>query len=113
MPKFTRLDENDIVVSVNEVTLEDAPTEGAGIAFLTEWSGGHANWAQTTTACENPRKCYAGIGYKLDRVRNAFIPPQPYPSWTLDEATCQWVAPVAKPAGLYLWDEAILSWVSA
>jgi hypothetical protein len=58
------------------------------------------------------RKNYAGIGYTYDEGRNAFIPPQPFPSWTLVEATCQWIAPTAIPTDgkLYSWDEATLSW---
>ena len=56
---------------------------------------------------------YAGIGYTYDTARDAFIPPQPYPSWVLDEATCLWGAPVAKPSeGLWMWDEATVSWVA-
>ena len=59
------------------------------------------------------RKNYAGIGYTYDTVRDAFIAPQPYASWVLDEATCWWVAPVPKPSagGPWRWDEATLSWV--
>jgi len=58
------------------------------------------------------RKNYAGKGYTYDAIRNAFIPLQPYPSWLLDEDTCNWVSPVAKPTdGLrYEWDESTLAW---
>lgn len=58
------------------------------------------------------RKNYAGIGYSYDAVRDAFIPPQPYASWTLDDATCLWNAPVAMPTDgkPYEWDEATTSW---
>jgi hypothetical protein len=58
------------------------------------------------------RKNFAGIGFTYDPVRNAFIPPNPgYPSWTLDEFTCQWVPPVPMPTdGMYVWDEAMLNW---
>ena len=60
------------------------------------------------------RKNYAGIGYTYDAVRDAFIAPQPYPSWALDEATCWWGAPVPRPStGKWVWDEATLSWISA
>ena len=59
------------------------------------------------------RKNYAGIGYTYDTVRDAFIAPQPYASWVLDEATCRWTAPVAMPSeGLWAWDEATVSWVA-
>jgi len=55
---------------------------------------------------------YAGIGFTYDADRDAFIPPHPYPSWVLDEATCQWEAPVAYPddGKMYTWDEAITDW---
>ncbi len=55
---------------------------------------------------------YAGIGYRDDIDLDAFIPPQPFPSWTLDEATFLWAAPVAYPDDglLYNWDEASQSW---
>ena len=60
------------------------------------------------------RKNYAGIGYTYDTGRDAFIAPQPYPSWTLDEATCRWQAPVPIPSegGPWTWDEETLSWVA-
>ena len=59
------------------------------------------------------RKNGAGIGYTYDPVRDAFIPPKPYPSWTLNEETCLWDAPVAMPTDgqRYYWDEATTSWV--
>lgn len=59
------------------------------------------------------RKNYAGIGYSYDKERDAFIPPQPFPSWTLNEDTCLWEAPTAKPNDdkPYYWDEATQSWV--
>ena len=59
------------------------------------------------------RKNYAGVGYSYDRMRDAFIPPKPYPSWTLDEQTCWWVPPVPMPQDgkRYMWDEPSLSWV--
>ena len=61
------------------------------------------------------RKNYAGIGYTYDPVRDAFIPPQPYASWTLNEDTCLWDAPVAYPddGKRYTWDEATTNWIEA
>lgn len=58
------------------------------------------------------RKNYAGVGYTYDSTRDAFIPPQPYASWTLNETTCQWEPPVAMPddGNLYNWNEATTSW---
>jgi len=60
------------------------------------------------------RKNYAGLGFTYDLTRDAFIPPKPYASWTLNETTCLWGAPVAYPDdGLaYSWDEATASWVA-
>lgn len=58
------------------------------------------------------RKNYAGVGYAYDENRNAFIPPQPYPSWTLDEGTCNWNPPTSIPTDgkMYSWNESSLSW---
>jgi hypothetical protein len=58
------------------------------------------------------RKNYAGVGYSYDRTRDAFIPPQPYPSWTLNEDTCLWEAPVLKPKDgkVYDWNEETINW---
>jgi hypothetical protein len=59
------------------------------------------------------RKNYAGIGFTYDSARDAFIPPQPFPSWVLNEETCLWDAPVAIPTDgqRYYWDEATTNWV--
>lgn len=59
------------------------------------------------------RKNYAGIGFTYDRERDAFIPPQPYPSWLLDEETWLWESPSPYPddGKIYVWDEPTLSWV--
>jgi len=59
------------------------------------------------------RKNYAGIGYTYDHTRNAFIPPQPYPSWGLNEETCNWNSPVPYPndGKMYTWNEATTSWI--
>lgn len=52
------------------------------------------------------RKNFAGIGYTYDKTRDAFIPPQPYASWTLNETTCLWDPPIVKPnTGRYEWNE--------
>ena len=58
------------------------------------------------------RKNYAGIDYSYDSTRDAFIPPQPFNSWTLNENTCLWDSPVAYPTDgkLYKWNEEILNW---
>ena len=59
------------------------------------------------------RKNYAGVGFTYDSVRDAFIPPQPYNSWTLNEDTCLWDSPVPYPTDdlMYSWDEDTTSWV--
>lgn len=76
--------------------------------------GDSFNWVQTSYN-GNFRKNYAGKGYTYDKVRDAFIAPQPYPSWTLVEATCQWEAPTAYPTDgeKYTWDEDTTAWVAA
>lgn len=58
------------------------------------------------------RKNYAGIGYTYDKTRDAFIPPQPYPSWTMNEDTCLWDPPVPYPEDgqMYNWNEETQSW---
>lgn len=60
------------------------------------------------------RKNYAGVGYTYDRTLDAFIPPQPYPSWTLNDQTCLWDSPIPYPndGQSYYWDETTQSWVS-
>lgn len=58
------------------------------------------------------RKNYAGVGYSYDAGKDAFVPPQPFPSWVLDDATCLWNAPIAMPTDgkPYAWNEANQSW---
>lgn len=83
--------------------------------------GDPAMWVQTsynTYGGQHPegrplRKNYAGIGYTYDAGRDAFISPQPFSSWVLNEETCLWEAPVAYPTdgSVYVWDEATLAWV--
>jgi hypothetical protein len=83
--------------------------------------GDPALWVQTsynTHGGQHPegrplRKNYAGIGYTYDAERDAFIPPQPFASWTLNDDACLWDAPTAYPddGKLYRWDETTLAWV--
>jgi hypothetical protein len=58
------------------------------------------------------RKNFAGIGYTYDKDRDAFIPPQPYPSWTLNEQTCNWDSPIPYPndGSIYSWNEGTQVW---
>lgn len=84
-------------------------------------AGLDGEWIQTsynTRGGQHPegrplRKNYAGVGYTYDRVRDAFIPPQPFASWSLNENTCLWEAPVPYPddGKIYHWDEETTSWV--
>jgi len=115
MAHFTKLDENNIVLSVlvvdnNELLIDGVENEQEGIDFLANLTG-HSLWKQTSYN-KNFRKNYAGVGYTYDETRDAFIPPQTYPSWTLNEDTCQWEAPVAYPNDdkKYLWNEETTSW---
>lgn len=105
MAHFAELDENNIVKRV--VVVDDA-YEADGENWCANFFGGR--WKQTSYNGKI-RKNYAGVGYKYDEGRDAFIAPKPYPSWILDNATAQWVAPVAKPDGLYEWHEPSGSWV--
>lgn len=59
------------------------------------------------------RKNYAGIGFTYDRTKDAFIPPKPFASWTLNEDTCLWDAPTSMPTDgkFYEWDESTTSWL--
>ena len=118
MAHFAKLDQNNIVLEVNVVDNEhllDAngvEHENLGIAFLVQWSGGYPYWKQTSYN-GNFRKNYAGIGLIYDAGRDAFIEPQPYPSWILNETTCRWEPPVPYPTDgkYYMWDETTTSWV--
>lgn len=108
---FAQLDANNKVLSVVVVHDNDSPTEAAGIAFLTGWSNGWQRWKQTSYN-GSIRKNFAGIGYQYDEARDAFIAPKPFPSWVLDEATCQWEAPTPMPQDgeMYQWDEQTTTW---
>ena len=116
MAHFAKLDENNVVLEVNcvhnnELLVNGVEMEAKGVAFLVQWSGGYPFWKQTSFN-GNRRKNYAGIGYTYDTQRDAFIPPKPYNSWTLNEDTCLWQPPVERPVddNMYEWDEESLSW---
>jgi len=117
MAHFAKLDENNIVLEVlvvsNEV-LNNLPfpeSEPLGIEFLNSIFG-EANWKQTSYNASF-RKKYAGKGDSFSQLRDAFIAPQPFPSWLLNETTCQWNAPVPYPddGKQYIWNEETLSWL--
>lgn len=114
MAHFAQIDNNNIVTQVivvaNEELLDNGvESEVKGVAFCQSLFGG--NWKQTSYNA-NIRKNYAGIGYTFDAGRDAFIAPQPFASWVLDESTCRWEAPVPYPTDgkMYSWNEATLSW---
>ena len=117
MAHFAELDANNVVLRVIVVGNKDTSDasgvekESIGKAFCERLFGG--NWVQTSYN-GNFRKRYAGIGYKYDAALDAFIAPQPYPSWTLD-ANADWQAPVPMPTDgkMYAWDEAAQAWVEA
>jgi hypothetical protein len=100
----------DQVIVIDEETLAlghwGDPSEWKQTSYNTH-GGVHANGGTPL------RKNYAGVGYTYDSGRDAFIPPKPYPSWTMSEETCLWNAPVAMPTDgkRYSWNEATLAWV--
>jgi len=119
MAHFAKLNENNIVIDiivVNDKDVRDPHTgqedEILGIAFCKKLLGG--NWKQTSYN-GSMRVRYAGIGYSYNAALDAFVPPQPFVSWTLDNDTADWVSPLgAAPAlteeqlaadSYYRWDE--------
>jgi hypothetical protein len=116
MAHFAKLDEYNNVIAVHVVnndviTVDGSESEQAGIDFLSDLHG-HTKWKQTSYN-GTFRKNYAGIGYTYDESRDAFIPPQPWVSWTLNETTCQWEPPVAYPTDgkRYGWFEPNQQWI--
>jgi len=127
MASFAKIGLNNKVIGVHSLhndVLKDAngvEQEVLGIDFLTKLTG-WAIWKQTSYNTSGGvhkldgtpfRKNHAGIGYTYDEDRDAFIPKQPFNSWTLNEDTCQWEAPVALPddGKDYKWNEETTSWV--
>jgi len=115
MAHFAQLNEENLVTQVIVVANQDTAdqdgveNEAIGIEFCTNLLGG--TWIQTSYNGKI-RKNYAGVGYKYDATLDAFIPPQPYASWLLDEDKAQWKAPVDYPTdeGKYIWNEETTSW---
>lgn len=101
-----------VVSNADTANAEGVEIESIGAAFCERLLGG--DWKQTSYNA-NIRKNYAGIGYTLDSGRDAFIAPQPFPSWVLDEQTCQWESPAPMPTDgkMYSWDEATLNWIES
>jgi hypothetical protein len=117
MAYFAKLGIDNIVLGVFAVNNVDTMTpqgeerEEIGVEFLQKVTG-HETWKQTSYN-RRIRKNYAGIGYTYDSTRDAFIPPKPYPSWTLDENTCCWKPSTPAPTTenkTYTWNESTLSW---
>ena len=126
MASFAKIGLNNKVIevlSVNNEILKDSngvEQEVNGIDFLTKLTG-YPLWKQTSYNThggvhdngETPlRKNYAGIGYTYDEDRDAFIPKKPFNSWILNEDTCLWEAPIARPNddNKYRWNESTLTW---
>jgi hypothetical protein len=121
MAHFAKLGVGNIVERVAVVSNDVATTEQTGIDFLNNLYNTRDVWKQTSYNTYGGvhnlggtplRKNYAGIGYTYDQTKDAFIPPKPFNSWTLNETTCQWEAPVAKPDddNIYKWNEENQSW---
>ena len=126
MAHFAKLNQNNIVITVNvvhnsELLVDGVENEQKGVDFLNNLFSTNDNWKQTSYNTIGGvhklggtpfRKNYAGVGYTYDEVKDAFIEPQPYPSWTLNEDTCGWEAPVAFPndGKSYNWNESTTSW---
>jgi len=111
MAHFAKIGAGNKVLRVSVVSNDIATTEQAGIDFLNNLYNTRDIWKQTSYN-GNIRKNYAGIGFKYDQVRDAFIPPKPFNSWSLNETTCLWEAPVAYPDddNEYTWNETTTTW---
>jgi hypothetical protein len=126
MASFAKIGLNGKVIAVHSVVNEvlhdsnGVEREDIGIDFLTKLHG-WAIWKQTSynthggvhSSGGTPlRKNHAGIGFTYDEDRDAFIPPKSYPSWILNEDTCLWESPVAKPndENNYNWNEITTTW---
>lgn len=113
MAHYAFIDEENIVTQVIVGRDENDLPEG-----ITSWEEHYGkNFGQRcirTSYNSNIRKNFASVGFTYDEALDAFIPPKPFDSWVLDEETCQWVAPIAKPEeGSYVWDEETGAWVEA
>ena len=126
MAHFAELDENNIVTRVvvvadrNTTDENGVEVEEIGISYCKDFFGSDTNWKQTSYN-NSIRVHYAGIGYSYNEELDAFIPPQPYPSWVLNEETANWESPLGAAPELteeenearsfYRWDEENLEWV--
>jgi hypothetical protein len=121
MAHFAKLGKGNVVLTVEVVHNNVATSEQAGIDFLNKLHNTNDIWKQTSYNTRQGvhilggtpfRKNYAGIGYKYDSTRDAFIAPKLFNSWTLNEETCDWDPPVAYPADGkdYVWNETEQQW---
>ena len=117
MAHFAEIGLNNTVVQVIVVNNSECldqfgnESETIGAKFCHDLFGGV--WLQTSYN-GTIRKNYAGIGFTYDSGRDAFIPPKPFASWTLNETTCLWDAPTSMPileGKFFRWDEPTTSWV--
>jgi len=110
MAHYAFLDSDNIVTEV--ITGIDETELIDGLDTETWYGNFRGQTCKRTSYNANLRKNYAGIGYTYDAPRDAFIPPKPFDSWLLDEASCQWIAPVAYPTDgfTYFWNEAAVDW---
>jgi hypothetical protein len=112
MAHYSFLDADNIVTEVIVGRDEWEVVDG-----ISDWEAYYSNIrgqvCKRTSYNGNIRKNYAGIGFTYDEGRDAFIPPKPYPSWLLNEDTCQWEAPIPYPDDdlMYQWDEEQGDWV--
>jgi hypothetical protein len=116
MAHFAQLDNSNTVVQVivivnDELLVDGVEQESKGIEFCKSLFGQDTEWKQTSYN-GTFRKNYAGYGYSYDATLDAFIPPQPFASWTLDTDSCQWNSPVPYPTDdkMYSWNEETTSW---
>ncbi len=106
MAHFAKINSENVVVDVVVVSND---LEHRAKEFLSEDLQLGGTWVQTSFN-RNFRKNFAGIGYQYDPVRDAFIPPKPFPSWTLDEELCVWKPPTPPPSLMHVWDEEAGAW---
>ncbi len=110
MAHYAFLDENNIVTEVIVGAHEDESLDGK---TPEEWYGDFRGQRCLRTSYNgNIRKNYAGIGFTYDEELDAFIPPKPFNSWSLNEETCLWESPVPYPEGevMYFWNEEAGDW---
>jgi hypothetical protein len=112
---FVGRDEDDLAPGVEDWETYYAP-EGHTVKRTSYNTRGGVHYTDGEPSADQTKALrfnYAGVGFTYDADRDAFIPPKPFESWVLDEATCLWTAPIPYPAdgGNYVWDEATTDWL--